>query len=300
MVRALGTIYSESGTWHSLAFAGWSACRCNERVDWCWNSCGFPDVSTTWLQSPDLFHDNRWLIWQWDKHIISITSFRFFICRAIDISMSNAVLLFHAVLRSLLFWVFMEFCCWINPWQKKTVRFCRYLLSCCTKGNASAILSAGVSLHIAAISFHVAAGLIGEDIFRSISPNFVITRLEDVPLRKLNMTMEKTTIWRGISYYKWWFSIAMVSFWGSRPNKKQGCFNIGPIHSIHSMFSRFSNRLMKSFCKTRGFFAFFVQVTSLLRSPVLMNGFGEQWPLRSTLAIKSTVVWGQLLMSRST
>jgi len=60
------------------------------------------------------------------------------------------------------------------------------VIFCCTKGNASAILSAGVSLHIAAISFHVAAGLIGssED---PTKPSFVITRIEDVlfPPKKL-------------------------------------------------------------------------------------------------------------------
>lgn len=89
---------------------------------------------------------------------------------------------------------------------KKSFTVRRYLLSCCTKGNASAILSAGVSLHIAAISFHVAAGLIGEDFFQScqaVSSHGL--KMYRTP-KKTNMTMKETSIWRCISCYKWWFS----------------------------------------------------------------------------------------------
>lgn len=61
---ALGATYSESGTWHCLAFAGWSACRCRVDAEIAWNSSPsqnafqmFPDVSSSpWLQSPDLLH----------------------------------------------------------------------------------------------------------------------------------------------------------------------------------------------------------------------------------------------------
>ena len=164
-MRALGATYSESGTWHCLAFAGWSACRCRVDAEIAWNSSPsqnafqmFPVVLGFNLQTCCtlvVVGSYRW--YQHSFHrILHVFHLRWRCYPCLAVLKKIKLFLGHCFSRT------MEFCYEIKLVEKSVHSTC-YLLSCCTKGNASAILSAGVSLHIAAISFHVAAGLIGEE-----------------------------------------------------------------------------------------------------------------------------------------